>query len=344
MRVTIDPWDPSYGTSADEAGAESEAAIDLTVERPLVAWSAVAAPPDVVVPEVIQFVDGVRRVDARVWIEPDGAADSPAGGPTTGARRVAPRRPSVTTAGRRGGQSTGVTSAEPALAASWAAGVVVCARTAGPRRRSDPSRSGAGLFSACAAATDLVTRHGTYRRRPATTGAPDDLSLALQQAMNLSEIAVAGLAAQGAATASRLLVVDGPLRGRQGLADAIGLIKTHHTHYLPVDQRGLLGQLAPGERTPVFRIASSWIRHAWYLRLPGGGGGPMAGIVRCECSADVSTDGARPPRRLVGRGAAPLRRRPPTRTPAPHRTSTRSAGSSASSGAASATAACSTAP
>ena len=101
--------------------------------------------------------------------------------------------------------------------------------------------------------------------------------------------AVAGLAAQGAA-ASRLLVVDGPLRGRQGLADAIGLIKTHHTHYLPVDQRGLLGVLAPGERTPVFRIASSWIRHAWYLRLPGGGGGPMAGIVRCECSADVSTD------------------------------------------------------
>ena len=41
MRVTIDPWDPSYGTSADEAGAESEAAIDLTVERPLAAWSAV---------------------------------------------------------------------------------------------------------------------------------------------------------------------------------------------------------------------------------------------------------------------------------------------------------------
>ena len=161
--------------------------------------------------------------------------------------------------------------------------------------------------------------------------------------MNLSEIAVAGLAAQGAA-ASRLLVVDGPLRGRQGLADAIGLIKTHHTHYLPVDQRALLGVLAPGERTPVFRIASSWIRHAWYLRLPGGGGGPMAGIVRCECSADVSTDGAV---RLADWSAAALPRYASAAhkdARGPRRTSTRSAGSSASSGAASATAACSTAP
>jgi hypothetical protein len=271
MRVTIDPWDPAYGTSADEAGAESEAAVDLTVERPLAGWSAVAAPPDVVVPEVIQFVDGVRRVDARVWIEPD-----PAGGdPTPGA------------------QAPGVpVSAEPALAASWAAGVVVCATDGRAQAALGPVEVGRGLFSACAAATDLVTRHGTYRRRPAATGAPDDLSLALQQAMNLSEIAVAGLAAQGETTTGRLLVVDGPLRGRQGLADAIGLIKTHHIHYLPVDQRGLLGQLAPGERTPVFRIASSWIRHAWYLRLPGGGGGPMAGIVRCECSAELSTEGA----------------------------------------------------
>ena len=228
-------------------------------------------------PEVIQFVDGVRRVDARVWIEADTAANSPTGGAVTG------------------GPTTGVTSAEPALAASWAAGVVVCATDGRAQAALGPVEVGRGLFSACAAATDLVTRHGTYRRRPATTGAPDDLSLALQQAMNLSEIAVAGLAAQGDGgrrEAGRLLVVDGPLRGRQGLADAIGLIKTHHTHYLPVDQRGLLGVLAPGERTPVFRIASSWIRHAWYLRLPGGGGGPMAGIVRCECSADVSTDGA----------------------------------------------------
>ena len=92
-------------------------------------------------------------------------------------------------------------------------------------RRSGPGgtracRGRAGPVLRLAAATDLVTRHGTYRRRPATSGAPDDLSLALQQAMNLSEIAVAGLAAQVVSTASRnwpdgwadrLLVVDGPL-------------------------------------------------------------------------------------------------------------------------------------
>ena len=127
MRVTIDPWDPSYGTSADEAGAESEAAIDLTVERPLVAWSAVAPPPDVVVPEVIQFVDGVRRVDARVWIEPDAA--------------VAPM--------------TGLASAEPALAASWAAGVVVCVTDGRAQAALGPVEVGRGLFSAPASSADV---------------------------------------------------------------------------------------------------------------------------------------------------------------------------------------------
>ena len=127
MRVTIDPWDPSYGTSADEAGTESEAAIDLTVETPARRLGGRRArPPDVVVPEVIQFVDGVRRVDARVWIEAVTASSPTTGSPATGA------------------SMTSMTSAEPALAASWAAGVVVCATDGRARRHSVRSRSGAG--------------------------------------------------------------------------------------------------------------------------------------------------------------------------------------------------------
>jgi hypothetical protein len=244
VRLTVDPWDPAYGTSSEDAGTESEAALDLEVERALAGWAPIAPSPGADHPDVVQFVDGVRRVDARLWIEGEG--DAPP---------------------------------EPGLAASWAAGVVICDRQA----RLGPIEVGRGLFSAAAAATDLATRHGTYHRKPARTGIPEDLSLALQQAMAQSEVTVARLA-----SAERFLVVDGPVRNRPG--EAVGLIKTHHTHYLPPEQRSLLARLAPGERTPVFRIASSWIRHSWYLRLPGGGQGPMAGIVRCECSAEVATE------------------------------------------------------
>jgi hypothetical protein len=198
----------------------------------------------------VVFVDGVRRVDARVWIDGDGGGE-----------------------------------VEPGLAASWAAGAVVCdgsAEIAAVEVRR-------GLITSAASATDLVTAHGTYRRRPSRSGEPEQLSLALQQAMTESEVAVAH-EARGAGVG--LLVVDGPLRGRQTLTDAVGLVKTHHAHYLAGDQRELLGQLAPGERTPVFRIASSWIRHSWYLRLPGGGRGPMAGVVRCECAAELASGAA----------------------------------------------------
>jgi hypothetical protein len=249
-RLTVDPWDPSYGTAADDEGVESEADVDVEIEVHAAAWSAVPPPVSLAPPPSLVFVDGVRRVDARVWIDPDGRGET----------------------------------AEPGVCASWAAGAVICDGEA----RVAAVEVGRGLFSASSAATDLMTAHGTYQRRAARSGRPDDLSLALQQSMTTSEIAVAGLARAGE---GGLLVVDGPLRGRQHLSGAIGMVKTHHTHYLPLELRPLLRRLAPGERSPAFRVVSGgFARHSWYLRLPGGGDTPMAGIVRCECSADLAVD------------------------------------------------------
>ena len=48
-----------------------------------------------------------------------------------------------------------------------------------------------------------------------------------------------------------------------------------------------MGKLAPGQRTPVFLMGTSWDRHSWYLRLPCAPGAPWAGIVRVECAADL---------------------------------------------------------
>src|SRR5262249_56685916 len=102
-----------------------------------------------------------------------------------------------------------------------------------------------------------------------------------------------------------LLVVDGPLRGRQHLPRALGYVKTHRVEYLPAELTAVVTALRAGQRTPVFHVGTSWHRYAWYLRLPCPAGvpwrldlrsaqsrtecagAPWAGIVRVECPADL---------------------------------------------------------
>jgi hypothetical protein len=214
------------------------------------AWAPRCPPPDVVPPEVVVFVDGVRRVDARLWVRAD---DDPNG-----------------------------VEAEPGLCASWAAGAVRC-EPGGARLGA--VELGRGLFSASRHATDLVTAHGTYGTCMTRSAAPEVLSLALQERMGAAERAAAERAAGGDAA---LIVLDGPLRGRQHLAGVVGMIKTHHVAYLAGEALAVLAALAPGERTPVFTVGTSWTRHSWYVRLPGPLGAPLAGVVRCEAPADLA--------------------------------------------------------
>jgi hypothetical protein len=68
------------------------------------------------------------------------------------------------------------------------------------------------------------------------------------------------------------------------------MVKTHHVAYLSGSAAAVLGALAPGERTPAFTIGSTWTRHSWYVRLPGAGDAPLAGVVRCECPADIGRE------------------------------------------------------
>jgi hypothetical protein len=114
------------------------------------------------------------------------------------------------------------------------------------------------------------------------------LSQALQG--KLAEVeAIAATEARGDGTlpADDLLIVDGPLRGRQHLPRVLGYIKSHHATYLPPELNAIVRALAPGQRTPVFHMGTSWDRHSWYLRLPSPAGSPWAGVVRVECPADL---------------------------------------------------------
>ena len=266
MRFAVDGWDPGYGASLeteDDLG-QSSARVDPDVEVPAGRWRAVPADLVPTRPSAILFIDGVRRIEARVWID-DVATDGPP------------------------------TDASPALCASYAAGTVCCCAQGAHLLTALPRR---GLFTVAAHAVDVRTAAGNYpAHRTAANpeqAVPVTLSAALQQRLADLEVvaaleARADLPGHGITDGTDLLVIDGPLRGRQHLPRALGFIKSHRASYLPPALHGLVGTLRAGERTPVFLMGTSWDRHAWYLRLPGDPGAPWAGIVRLECSAAIPT-------------------------------------------------------
>ena len=150
---TVDPWDPSYGIAVgdDLDGRESSARLDLDVEMPAARWRPVTPETSATLPSAVLFLDGVRRIDARVWVHGEEAQ------PT------------------------------PGIVASLAAGLVCCdgaANVVGMQL----DRS---LYTAAANATDLKTRHATYRFRPTRPGL-DELSLGVQRRLGELEVELAG--------------------------------------------------------------------------------------------------------------------------------------------------------
>jgi hypothetical protein len=75
---TVDPWDPGYGVArGDELdGRESSARLELDLEMPASEWRPVT-PAGGALPGSVLFLDGVQRIDARVWRHGDGPEPLP---------------------------------------------------------------------------------------------------------------------------------------------------------------------------------------------------------------------------------------------------------------------------
>ncbi|MGH3648078.1 MAG: hypothetical protein ACRDTM_12990 [Micromonosporaceae bacterium] len=285
MRLHIDAWDPSYGATyeveASEPGSSSSAPVNPEVERTTETWQPLTPPPDVRAPATVLLVDGVRRIDARVWVEADD------------------------------GESY------QGICASYAAGVVRCDLRRGVAELAH-TRVAHGVFAPGPKLAPVVAHpRAVFQPYRVTGGDPRQVEWELQRRLAELEIEVsdaaraepaapaggtagsaAGDSAGGTAGADAgeggddLLVADGPLGDRRGLPRTVGYAKTHHMQYLPPELARMVPALRPGQRTPLFGMGGHSPRYSWYLRLPGAEGAPWAGVVRLECAAEQPVSAA----------------------------------------------------
>ncbi|HEX2152856.1 MAG TPA: hypothetical protein VHL52_02650 [Acidimicrobiia bacterium] len=149
MRYTVAQWSPEYGVPTEPELEDASDRVDAGIELPVGQWREIM--PDVDPADDVLFIDGVRRVDANLWIE------QPGGRPALG------------------------------LAATYAAGAVRSNGTA----QVVEARVERGLFTSAAGAADLVTTCGTYSVRATSGGTPEELWLGIQQRMGELEGVVA---------------------------------------------------------------------------------------------------------------------------------------------------------
>jgi len=251
VKFTVDPWDPAYGTSTGAEMQQSEATVVTDLEIADAQWRPLAPAVDVVAPTAIVFIDGVRRLEARTWIEEhDG-------------------------------------NAVPGIFASYAAGAVRC----DGRAEVVAVTVGRGVYSPASDLADVATAHGVFGAHTTKDASPEALMYAVHEDMAECEVRIAEDARRNG---DEMILLDGPLRKRGHIHDAVGIVKSHYVRYLPPELDGVVAVLHPGERTPVFRVeAAPFSRASWYARLPGPPGGPWAGIVRCEASGALGTDALR---------------------------------------------------
>jgi hypothetical protein len=255
VRLRLDSWEPDYGTSSalDEAVGEAVPEANLAVEGP---WLP-RRPEGAGLPTGVAFIDGVRRIEARLFAETAGGV-------------------------------------APAVAGAWAVGVVRLGEGGvGPLAVGRTLVVGGGLHHP---PLTIPVGSGALVYQPAGVAGsgPLDVVQGLQTRMREEEAALARAFLRE--DRPPLLLLDGPLTYLAGEDPVVGVIKRQSRAYLPPQSAPILGVLEPGERTPLFLIGDQRLeRYAWYTRIARGReiDGALTGILRLEVSTAVGLDRAR---------------------------------------------------
>lgn len=276
--VRIDPWAVEYGSETPtefQPEVEEDSQVDVCVERDPTDWAPITPPTVTHGQQPLSFVDGVRRMEARLVVTREGRTIHGALG-AYGVGVVECRDGKASFAEERRGRVAIFGAGEiPPLPLELAPGVVYAPRSVPEEDADAPLR---GL-------------HEEMRA--------EERQLAKDHA-----------AADRIVLADGPLPLGETTRGH-----VIGFVKRLFKLYLPNEQTPVLRALPLGARTPVFLIVGSarFSRYSWFLRI--GPRLPIesdfTGLVRLEVSDTVGRDEAM---RLADLTSAVLPRFVPSRT------------------------------
>jgi hypothetical protein len=160
--MTVDPWSASYGVAfempEDGPAERSAAAVDTDIEMPADEWRPIVPPGRTVAPGVVAFIDGVRRVDANLWLDDDDA------------------------------------NSYPGIAASFGSGVVRCDRSARTAEVVTPTVE-RGIFTYATGLAPIGTPPARYNAFSIARHGPNALVNAVQAKMTAIEKALSETAA-----------------------------------------------------------------------------------------------------------------------------------------------------
>ena len=260
LAVQLDPWQVDYGSElplddVEEPAADESVALD--VELPSEEWQPVR-PGGATLPAQLIFVDGVRRIEARLLV----------------------RREERLCHGAFGSHAVGAVKVVDSTAvceASRVGRIIVIG-------------SGESVNAPVPVKADLV-----YRPLSTSDTHPDAPLRALQEDMRREE---ERLGRELASTDGALVIADGPLTFEEASRAAVlGYIKRIFRLYLPRERLDLLARLNAGERTPLFALRSSrrFVRFSWFVRLarPELADSNLSGIARLEVSEAIGVETAR---------------------------------------------------
>ncbi len=229
-KLYVEEWAPDYGSPFESDDALAPEVGDVRTDAEVDgAWAPIDGRDDGV--PVVAFVDGVRRIDARVTI------DDVETGPVHG------------------------------ICGSYGVGAVLWHRT---ETRSEYHRLSVDRLAVLAGGrTDELPVAGpqlAYRTEPVDDTDPASLIRKFHNEMRTAESRLAEDLARG----GYAVIADGPLNELLSGTDKVGYVKSHRAPYLPPELSRMVGTLGPGQRTPLFEIVT-YPRYSWYLRLAAGG-------------------------------------------------------------------------
>lgn len=153
MKFSVETWAHEYEGAGDPAQLDATTgSVDPYVEVDAAAWGPVdpAATPR---PGSVCFIDGVRRIDARIWIEHDGVT-------------------------------------RPGACATVAAGVVHCGPD---RASVVECRVSHAVFARAEGAGPVLTRHATYELHPVPDDSAEGIYLGIHERMTSLELSLSAL-------------------------------------------------------------------------------------------------------------------------------------------------------